>query len=92
MFFKWKIKLTKNADGQNSPESKDNIDYNSSRPSLPGQGYMHYHGPENLWELSVGQGQHPETQVRGCVGHRAKHVFDGMDSLKWIATLLSALD
>ena len=36
---------------------------------------------EDSGQLAVGERQGPQSQVGGCVGHRAQGEFDGLDQL-----------
>ena len=50
-------------------------------PSGECQSNPHDHGPENFRELGVGQGQSPQAEVGGRVGHGAQAKLDGVDGL-----------
>ena len=66
---------------EHGPEGEDHVDGDGPGLVFKSKSNLENHGPEDLRELSVGQGQGPQTEVGGCVGHRAKDILDGVDPL-----------
>ena len=54
---------TEDADGENGPSAKNSPEQYSAPPALAAQTNPHNHGPEDLGELGVGQGQSPQPEV-----------------------------
>lgn len=59
-------------------------------PSGECQSNPHDHGPKNFRELGVGQGQSPQAEVGGRVGHGAEAKLDGVDGLSGDISAISA--
>ena len=66
---------------EDGPEGEDHIDGDGPGIVVEPECNLEHHAPENLGQLCVGQGQGPETEVGGGVGHRAKDILDSVDPL-----------
>ena len=73
---------TEDSDCENRPGSEYRPEKYPTPPSLAAQTNPHDHGPEDLGELGVGQGQGPQPEVGGRVGHSAEDKLDSVYSLE----------